>query len=138
MIPFPMQIVQVPGEVMMIFEYDHFLRFVDLERRAASPKDLNPTWMGNSIGNWEGDTLVVDTLGFNDKTWIDKVGHPHPGRFTLSSASGAPTTIRWRTISPSIPKAYLKPWTGRQPFELRPAGTCSAYICEDNMADPPR
>ena len=71
MIPFPMQIVQIPGQVMMVFEYDHFVRFIDLERR-QHPKDLNPTWMGDSIGHWEGDTLVVDTVGLNDRTWLTR------------------------------------------------------------------
>ena len=78
MIPFPMQIVQIPGQLMMVFEYDHFVRFIDLERR-QHPKDLNPTWMGDSIGHWEGDTLVVDTVGLNDKNLARPSG-PSPFR----------------------------------------------------------
>ena len=71
-----MEIAHIPGRVLMLFEYDHFVRNIFTDGR-EHPKDLNPSWMGDSIGKWEGDTLVVDTVGFNDKTWLDNDGHPH-------------------------------------------------------------
>src|SRR3984957_12650132 len=83
LMPFPMQIAQVRGDVLMIFEYDHFLRPIYTDGR-PHPKNLDPTWMGNSIGKWDGDTLVVDTIGFNDKTWLDMVGHPHSDALHVS------------------------------------------------------
>ena len=58
-----MEIANIPGRVMMLFEYDHFVRNIYTDGR-EHPKDLNPSWMGDSIGKWEGDTLVVDTRGF--------------------------------------------------------------------------
>ena len=64
--PFPMEILQVPGRVMMVFEYDHFVRYIYTDGR-HHPADLSPTWMGDAIGHWEGDTLVVDTTGFNER-----------------------------------------------------------------------
>ena len=60
----------------MFFEYGHFVRQIFTDGR-EHVKDANPTWMGDSIGKWEGDTLVVDSTGFNDKTWLDVAGHPH-------------------------------------------------------------
>ena len=60
----------------MLFEYDHFVRQIFTDGR-KHPEDMVPSWMGDSIGKWEGDTLVVDSIGFNDKTWLDQVGHPH-------------------------------------------------------------
>ena len=138
MIPFPMQIVQIPGQVMMVFEYDHFVRFIDLERR-QHPKDLNPTWMGDSIGHWEGDTLVVDTVGLNDRTWLDQVGHPHSDALHLVERirrTDHDTLVD--DITFDDPKAYLKPWNGQQVFALRRGWHLLEYICEDNMADPPR
>lgn len=138
LIPFPMQIVQLPGQVMMVFEYDHFVRFVDLERR-QHPKDLNPSWLGDSIGHWEGDTLVVDTVGLNDKTWIDQVGHPHSGALHVIERIRRPdhdTLVDDITIDD--PKAYLKPWSGQQVFALKRGWHLLEYICEDNMADPPK
>src|ERR1700690_3436407 len=76
LMPFPMQIVQTRDEVIIIFEYDHFVRQVYMTRK-EHPKDIDPTWMGDSIGKWDGDTLVVDTTGLNDKTWLDQAGHQH-------------------------------------------------------------
>ena len=72
----PMEILQVPGRVLMLFEYDHFVRQIFTDGRPHMP-DAPPTWMGDAIGKWEGDTLVVDTVNFNDKTWLDMSGHPH-------------------------------------------------------------
>ena len=136
LIPFPMQIIQLPGQVMMVFEYDHFVRFIDLERR-QHPKDLSPSWMGDSIGHWEGDTLVVDTVGLNDKTWLDQVGHPHSDALHVIERVRRPdhdTLVDDITIDD--PKAYVKPWTGQQVFTLKRGWHLLEYICEDNMADP--
>jgi len=74
---FPFQLVQTRNLLVMLFEDDipsH--REVYLDGR-AHPKDPNPAWMGHSICHWEGDTLVVDTVGFNDRSWLDGQGHPH-------------------------------------------------------------
>ena len=74
--PFPFQFIQTRGEVVMLFEVDSLRREIYTD---GSPHDesLVPLWMGDSIGHWEGDTLVVDTVNFNDRTWLDRVGHPH-------------------------------------------------------------
>jgi hypothetical protein len=138
LIPFPMQIVQIPGQVMMVFEYDHFVRIVALDRQ-KHPKDLSPTWMGDSIGHWEGGTLVVDTVGLNDKTWLDQVGHPHSEALHVVERIRRPdhdTLIDDITIDDL--KAYAKPWTGQQVFGLKRGWHLLEYICEDNMADPGR
>src|ERR1700737_387215 len=71
---FPVQIVQIPGQVIMLFEFDHFVRRIYTDGRPHD-KDVGPLWMGDSIGRWEGDTLVTDTVSFNDKTLLDRVGH---------------------------------------------------------------
>lgn len=137
LIPFPMQIIQLPGQLMMVFEYDHFVRFIDLERR-QHPKDLSPTWMGDSIGHWEGDTLVVDTVGLNDKTWLDQVGHPHSDALHVIERIHRPDHDSLvDDITIDDPKAYVKPWTGQQVFTLKRGWHLLEYICEDNMVDPP-
>jgi len=138
LMPFPMQIVQVPGEVIMIFEYDHFVRSIYTDGR-QHPKELSPTWMGDSVGKWEGDTLVVDTVGFNDKTWLDMVGHPH------SSALHVTERIR-RTDHETLQDdltiadsgAYTKPWTGQQIFQLKPSWHLGEHVCQDNISEPDR
>ena len=74
-LPNPFEIVQVPGRVLMLFEEYHVWRTIWTDGRAL-PKDPNPTWMGYSVGHWEGDTLVVNSSGFVDNNWLDNNGHP--------------------------------------------------------------
>jgi hypothetical protein len=129
--PFPMQIVQAPGEVIMLFEWDSVRHQIFTDGR---PHDaaLGPSWMGDSIGHWEGDALVVDTVNFNDKTWLDRMGHPH------SDALHVVERIRRMnhnhlvddmTIEDS--KAYTKPWSAQLDFLLRPTWTLGEQFCED-------
>jgi hypothetical protein len=67
--PYPFQIVQTPKLIVMIYEYPNTFRMIPLDGRPHTP-DPDPTWMGEAVGRWEGDTLVVDTIGFNDKTEV--------------------------------------------------------------------
>ena len=78
----PFEMIQATGRVIMYFEYDHFVREIFTDGR-PHPDGLEATWMGHAIGHYEGDTLVVDTIGFNDKTWLDRVGHPHSDQLHL-------------------------------------------------------
>ena len=137
LMPFPVQIVQTPTQVIMIFEYDHYVRQIYLDRH-EHPKDLSPTWMGDSIGKWEGNTLVVDTTGFNDSAWLDQVGHPHSDALHLIERI---RRLDHDTMQIDViiddPKAYTKPWTGQVVFKLRPGWHLIEYVCEDNM-DVPR
>jgi hypothetical protein len=128
---FPLQIVIAPGEVIMLFEWDSVRHQIFTDGR---PHDANlgPLWMGDSVGHWEGDTLVADTVNFNDKTWLDRIGHPH------SEALHVIEHIR-RTdhdhlqddITIDDPKAYSSPWTGRIVFALKPKWTLAEEFCED-------
>ena len=137
LMPFPMQIVQTPTEIIMIFEYDHYVRQIYLDRH-EHPRDLSPTWMGDSIGKWEGNTLVVDTIGFNDKSWLDQVGHPHSDALHLiERIRRVDHDTLQEDITVDDPKAYTKPWTGQQVFKLRTGWHLIEYVCEDNM-DVPR
>jgi hypothetical protein len=76
------RIVQSPSVVALLYELGNFRQIYTDGREL--PKDPNPTWMGYSIGHWDGDTLVVETAGFNDKTWLDMVGHPHSERLRVT------------------------------------------------------
>jgi hypothetical protein len=129
--PFPLQIVQVPGEVIMLFEWDSTRHQIFTDGR---PHDttLGPLWMGDAIGHWEGDTLVVDTVNFNDKTWIDRMGHPH------SAALHVVERIRRvdhdhlvDDLTFDDSKAYTKPWSTRMFFALKPKWTLGEQFCED-------
>ncbi len=128
--PFPFQFIQTPGEVVMLFEVDSLRREIYTDGSPHDPS-LVPLWMGNSIGHWEGDTLVVDTVNFNDRTWLDRVGHPHSDQLHVSE--------RFRRtahdhlvddITIDDPKAYTKPWTARLEFKLQP-WKLTEQFCED-------
>ena len=125
-----MQIIQVPGRVIMIFGRN--VRQVYTDGR-EHPKSLKPLWMGHSIGKWEGETFVIDTIGISDRTWLDRMGHPHSDALHLVE--------RFRRVSPDTlnldmtiddPKAYTKTWTAQRTFRLRPpASGLGEAVCED-------
>ena len=129
----PMEIVQVAGRVIMLFEYDHFVRQIYTDGRPHNT-DLGPTWMGDAIGKWEGDTLVIDTIGFNDKTWLDMAGHPHSDALHLVERI---RRVDHNTLQNDLtiedPKAYTKPWGGRLIFVLKPGWNLGEMVCEDNI-----
>lgn len=76
LLPEPFKIIQTPREMVMLYEVETTFRQIYLDGRKQLT-DPSPTWMGYSVGRWDGDTLVVDTLGFNDKSWLDARGHGH-------------------------------------------------------------
>jgi hypothetical protein len=132
--PLPMQIVHAPGEVIMLFEFDSLRHQIFTDGRTHDTT-LGPLWMGDSIGHWEGDTLVTDTVNFNDKTWLDRIGHPH------SEALHVVERIRridhdhlMDDITIDDPKAYTKPWTAHLPFVLKPKWTLAEMFCEDEQS----
>ncbi|MGB6942385.1 MAG: hypothetical protein WBE37_08330 [Bryobacteraceae bacterium] len=129
--PMPLEIFQMPKRVAILFEAWNTFIVVPLDR--DHPKDPDPTWMGNSVGHWEGDTLVVDSIGFNDKTRLDTIGHPHSDelhviqRFTRSD----PMHLAYE-VTVDDPKAYTRPWTNKRVFTLKPKWELMEYSCEEN------
>jgi hypothetical protein len=123
--PFPWQVIQKPGLVVFLYEYPHGIRIVhtDGSRQHPQGRDLLHTWMGDSVGHWEGDTLVVDVNGFNDQTWLDMSGNFHSDelhvveRYTMIDAK----TIDYEaTLDDS--KVYTKPWTMKFPIRAQQPG----------------
>jgi hypothetical protein len=129
----PMEIVQIPGRVIMLFEYDHFVRQIYTDGRPHA-QDPPPTWMGDSIGRWEGDTLVIDSVGFNEKTWVDAVGHPHSDQLHVVERVRRVNQDNL-SIDTSIddPKTYTKSWGGHAIFELKPDWNLAEMVCEDDI-----
>lgn len=130
--PFPVQIVQTPKEVIMLFEYDHIVRHIFMDGR-PHPADVTPTYMGHSIGRWDADTLVVDSAGFNDKTWLDRTGHPHSEELRVVERfrRTAPDAMQV-DITMEDAKALAKPWTSQLIFQLRPQWDIMEQVCTDN------
>jgi hypothetical protein len=116
--PFPMEIIQTPGRVLILYEYDHYVRQIFTDGRGHR-EDLPASWMGDSIGRWEGDTLVVQSTNFNDKTWIDRRGVPHSDQLKVTERfrrSGEKALHLHLTIED--PVAFTEPWTAERFFEL--------------------
>ena len=132
--PHPFKVVQTPSLVVFLYETstNQTFRQVFLDGR-PHPTDPQPTWLGYSIGRWEGDTLVVETTGFNGRAWVDTgSGHPQTDaahvteRFTRRNIGNMDIDI---TIND--PKAYMKPWTARVPVNLLPDSDLIETFCEN-------
>jgi len=129
--PWQFTIVQTPASVYFLFEYFHVWRTVAMNRPHS--KDPDPTWLGDSVGHYESDTLVIDTIGFNDKSWLDQVGHPH--------SDVLHTVERLRRLGPEAlqldltiedPKAYTKSFTAKRIFKssTAPLGETMCSVTE--------
>ena len=115
--PWQLTLLQTPKIVYILYEFTRTWRSVAMDR--DHPKDPDSTWLGDSVGRYEGDTLVVDTVGLSDKTWLDHPGHPHTDALHIVE--------RFRHLDHDTlevlftiddPKAYTKQFTGRRLFKL--------------------
>ncbi len=130
--PWQFTLVQTPASVYMLFEFSHLWRLITMNQPHA--KDLDPTWLGDSVGTYDGDTLVVDTTGFNDKSWLDNVGHPHSDQLhTVERFRRAAPDMLQLQLTVEDPKAYTKSFTAQRSFRLSsfPMGETMCSISED-------
>ena len=131
--PRPFEIIQTPGRVLISYEYQQLLRAVYTDGRPHRD-DLAASWMGDSIGRWDGDTLVVESVNFNENTWIDRRGVPHSDqlrveeRFSIND-SGQLTI----DITVDDPIAFTEPWSGRKVFDPV-SWTIEEFVCLDNLS----
>jgi hypothetical protein len=116
----PIKIVPTAGEVIMLYERNHDFREVYTDGR-EHPKDPDPSWWGHSIGRWDGNTFMVDSVGFNDKTWLDWSGLAHSEALHLVERY---QRLDQKTMRVSItvddPKAYTQSFTVQRMFTLEP------------------
>jgi len=135
--PYPMEIVQLPEQkrILMIFEgATHIWREIYMDGRPHPQGDgLNPTYLGHSVGRWEGATLVVDIVGFNEQTWIDYYGHPHTDMLHVVEKYSRPNkNVLHYEATFEDPGAYTKPFTVRWNINWNPTGELTEYICQEN------
>ncbi len=128
---YPMKILQTPGLVAVLYEYQTIFRQFFTDGREL-PEDPNPTWMGYSIGRWDGDTLVVTTAGYNDRTTIDLAGHPHTESLRLIERHRRRDIGHLEVqVTFEDSKAYTRRWTLPMEFALVPDGQLIEYVCEN-------
>ena len=135
--PAPWRVIQSPKYIAIIYEAFNLWRQIFLDGRELA-SDVNPTWMGYSTGKWDGDTLVVDTRGFNGKAWLDQLGRPSTDALHVTERfhrkDYGHMEIR---ITIDDPKAYTKPWTVTEEVHLLPETELLEFICNENNRDIP-
>jgi hypothetical protein len=134
--PYPWKIVESPPYIYFLFEGNiHSYRQIFMDGR-KHPADPNPTWYGHSVGHWEGDTLVIDTVGFNDLFWFDFVGHPHTERLhTVERYTRTNLATLAEEVTIDDPGAYKQPFTIVASHRLLPGDELMEYICQENNRD---
>jgi hypothetical protein len=135
----PIEFIQLPEQkrIIQIREFPgHIWREIFLDGRPHPPKEELenfPTFMGHAVGHWEGDTLVVDTVGFNEGTWIDSAGNPHTSQMHLIEKYTR-TSLNNLHIEATIddPGAYTRPWTVALDIPWSPDSETKEYMCQEN------
>jgi hypothetical protein len=130
---YPIEIFMEPKQVTFIHEVHHFPRLVFLDAQPVKAEDRDQNWMGFSTGKWDGDTLVVFTAGFNDKTVLDTAGLPHTTDLEVTERirkTGADTLEDLVTYHD--PKMYSKDWSTKLTYKRQPArARLAEYVCTD-------
>ena len=133
--PAPFKIIQTPNIVVVIYEGDSSVRQIYTDGRKL-PVDPTPSWMGYSTGKWEGDTLVVESIGFNDKSWLDALGHPHSEAMQVTERFHRRDVGHMDVqITIDDPKSYSKPFTIKYNDHLLPDTDVLEYFCAENEKD---
>jgi hypothetical protein len=135
MLVFTFKIIQMPQEIVMLAETADPPRQIYTDGRSL-PKDPQPTWMGYSVGKWQGDTLVVETNGLNDRAWLDGAGHPRSEsmriieRYQRRDFGHADLEITF-----DDPIFYTRPFTIKTGLRLIPDSDVLEYVCAENEKD---
>ena len=133
--PLPFEIIQQPHRVVILYEVHHAFRFIPTDG-SPHPDDIEPSYLGDSIGHWEGDTLVVDVTGFNTNTWLVGVGtfHSEQLRVTERYTRDTHDTIIYEATMED-PEVLTKPWKQYATLRLRPGERIREYECIENNED---
>jgi hypothetical protein len=136
--PYAQQWIQTPTQIVVLYEYMHFFRVIPTDGRAHAT-DVEPTWMGNSVGKWEGDTLVIDSIGL--KEWMFDATHDfNPSQLRIHSDQIHfterlkyidPTTVSYQ-VTIDDPKIFTAPWSQDFQMKFHPTWKILEYVCEEN------
>ena len=132
-VEYPLAIMHQPDRLAFLYESNNIFHVVHLDGR-DHPKDLEPSWMGHSIGKWEGDTLVIDSIGFNGKTYIDTAEHPSSDALHVTERIGYadPQHLNYE-ITWEDPKMYTKPVKNTRVYaRMKPGDELMEYWCMEN------
>jgi hypothetical protein len=131
---FPQQFVQTPTQLVILYEYMSTFRVIPFG--TEHPDDLIPSYMGNSVAHWDGDTLVVDVVGFNDKTWLAGTGTFHSDALHIVERYTRVSKDRIDyEVTMEDPNVLTKPWVLRSSLMLREGTRLQEYVCAENNLD---
>jgi hypothetical protein len=139
-IPDGLKLVQTPDVMIFLHESRTIYRqvFTDGRKLPRVPEEAQPMWMGYSVGRWEGDTFIVETIGQNGKTWLDMRGLPGTEALRVVERYTRPSIGRiYIDVTIDDPKAYTRPWDVRLSWDLKPDWELIESICEENNRDVP-
>ena len=135
-VEYPVEIVQTPRRIALLFESNNIFHVVHTDG-SGHPQDLDSSWMGHSTGRFEGDTLTIDTVGFNGKTWIDTVEHPSSDQLHVIEhiryidRQHLAYDVTW-----DDPKTYTKPIKNTRVLSrMKPGDELMEYWCMENNKD---
>jgi hypothetical protein len=130
-VPYPFQIIQARTMLTIFYEYPNTFRIIPIDGR-PHPVDPDPTWMGNSVGHWEGDTLVVDSIGFNEKTEVSGYHHTEALHVVERFRRQEFATLHYE-VTIEDPNVFVGPWTETRNYALRPElEKIDEFVCENN------
>jgi hypothetical protein len=134
--PFPWRILQTPSHIFFLFEGNiHSYRQIFMDGR-PHPPDPDPTWYGHSTGRWDKDTLIIDTVGFNDRSWFDFEGHPHTEHLRTTERYTRPNLgTLTEEVTIDDPGAYTRPFTVSSTHRLLLNDELIEYVCQENEKD---
>jgi hypothetical protein len=133
--PLPFEIVQLRDRVLILYEVHHAFRIIPTDGR-PHPDDMEPSYLGDSIGRWEGDTLVVDVVGFNTNTWLAGVGTIHSDKLRVTERYTRDTygTILYEATAEDA-EVFTKPWTQHATLRLLAGERIREYECIESNED---
>jgi len=129
---YPIEVLQEPAQITFIHEVHHMPRMVYLDMTLPKLDDMDPNWMGQSVGRWDGDALLVESQGFNDLTTLDSAGLPHSTQMRVAERiRKVDADTLEDVITVTDPKFYTKPWSTRVTFRRQPGLRLKEYVCTD-------
>jgi hypothetical protein len=136
--PYPFQLIQTPGRVTFVYELNHVIRPIPLDKPQQSAEELEvaPYYSGHSVAHWNGDTLLIETAGFNEKTFVDATGAPHSDAMTtVEAVKKLDDKTLEDVITVTDPMMFTKPWSARFVYDLHPEVRLEDYVCGEKHRD---
>jgi hypothetical protein len=136
--PYPFQLIQTPGRVTFVYELNHVIRPIPLDKPQQSAEELEVAlyYSGHSVAHWNGDTLVIESAGFNEKTFLDATGAPHSDAMTtVEQVKKVDDKTLEDVITVSDAAMFTKPWIARFAYDLHPEVRLEDYVCGEKHRD---